>query len=145
MIPKKKTDRPVADRIEAVAYPAIPPNSFKINGVSAILSAGENKLLVVERSFSTGRLAHTIRVFLADMNEATDIGGIGSLQSQPAAKPVSKKLLLNMDDLGRYIDNIEGVTFGPALPNGHQTLIFVADNNFSSLQKTQFLLFEIAP
>ena len=113
--------------------------------MSAILSAGENKLLVVERSFSTGRLACTIRVFLADMNEATDIAGTNSLQSQPAAKPVSKKLLLNMDDLGRYIDNIEGVTFGPTLPNGHRTLIFVADNNFSPLQKTQFLLFEIAP
>lgn len=50
-----------------------------------------------------------------------------------------------MDDLDRYIDNIEGVTFGPILPNGHRTLIFVADNNFSGRQKTQFLLFEVIP
>jgi hypothetical protein len=99
----------------------------------------------VERSFSTGRLACTIRVFLADINYATDVANTNSLQSQPAAKPVSKKLLLNMDDLGRYIDNIEGVTFGPYLPNGHRTLIFVADNNFSPLEKTQLLLFEIIP
>ncbi len=48
-----------------------------------------------------------------------------------------------MDDLGRYVDNIEGITFGPTLPNGHRTLIFVADNNFSPLQKTQLLLFEV--
>lgn len=48
-----------------------------------------------------------------------------------------------MDDLGIYIDNVEGVTFGPVLPNGHKTLLFVADNNFNPLEKTQFLLFEV--
>jgi hypothetical protein len=45
--------------------------------------------------------------------------------------PATKKLLLNLDDLGIYIDNIEGVTFGPVLPNGHKTLGMVADNNFN--------------
>ena len=132
-----------AYRTEAVAYPAIPAGSLKINGVSAILSAGENKLYVVERSFSTGRIACTIRVFLADVSEATDVANTNSVQTQPVSKPVSKKLLINMDDLGRYVDNIEGITFGPTLPNGHRTLIFVADNNFSPLQKTQLLLFEV--
>ena len=48
-----------------------------------------------------------------------------------------------MDDLGIYIDNIEGVTFGPTLPNGHQTLLFVADNNFNPLEQSQLLLFEV--
>ena len=48
-----------------------------------------------------------------------------------------------MDDLGIYTDNIEGVTLGPKLPNGHQSIIFVADNNFSKDEVTQFLLFEI--
>ena len=58
-------------------------------------------------------------------------------------KAAGKKLLLNMDDLGIYIDNIEGVTFGPLLPNGHKTLLFIADNNFSPFEKSQVLLFEI--
>lgn len=66
-----------------------------------------------------------------------------SLQYSVPAHPANKKLLINMDDLGIYIDNIEGVTFGPDLPNGHKTLIFVSDNNFSKEQKTQFLLFEV--
>ena len=48
-----------------------------------------------------------------------------------------------MDDLGVYIDNIEGVTFGPRLPNGHKTLVFVADNNFAASEKAQLLLFEV--
>lgn len=131
-----------AYQVERVAYPAMSSNSFKINGVSSILWVGENKLLVVERSFSTGRLACTIRVFLADLNDATDIANTTSLKSQPATKPVLKKLLFNMDDLHQYIDNIEGVTFGPSL-NGHRTLLFIADNNFSALEKTQLLLFEV--
>ena len=48
-----------------------------------------------------------------------------------------------MDDLKMHIDNIEGVSFGPKLPNGNSTLIFVSDNNFSKEQVTQLLLFEI--
>ena len=50
-----------------------------------------------------------------------------------------------MDDLDIFIDNIEGVTFGPTLPNGHNTLLFVADNNFQPFEKNQFLLFEVIP
>jgi hypothetical protein len=142
------TRRPVAQyayRVEPVAYPAVPANAFKINGVPDILWAGKNKLMVIERSFSTGRLACTIRVFLADMAKTSNIANVNSLVTEHAIRPIQKKLLLNMDDLGRYIDNIEGVSFGPMLPNGHRTLIFVADDNFSPLQKTQFLLFEVIP
>jgi len=143
-----ETKKPVAEfayQIEPVAYRAIPPGAYKINGVSDILWIEENKIMVVERCFSTGRLSCTIRVFLADLNGATNIADINSLQTHPAEKPVLKKLLLNMDKLGRYIDNIEGITFGPILPNGHRSLIFVSDNNFSLLQRTQFLFFEIIP
>ena len=142
------TRKPVgqyAYKIEPVAYAAIPASAFKINGVSEILWIGENKLLVVERSFSTGRPGSAIRVFIADLERATDIANVHSYNAQLNAEPISKKLLLNMDELGRYVDNIEGVTFGPTLPNGHRTLIFVADDNFSPLQKTQFLLFEVIP
>lgn len=140
--------KPVAEyayQIEAVAHPPIMANGFKINGVSDILWAGNDRLIVVERSFSAGKLACTIRVFIADMKGATNIAETNSLQTQPAARAISKKLLLNMEGLGRYIDNIEGVTFGPNLANGHRTLIFVADDNFSPLEKTQFLLFEVIP
>jgi hypothetical protein len=128
--------------LSPVAYPAVPADAFKINGVPDILNLGNNKLLVTERSFSTGRLACTIRVFIADLSGATDIMG-RSLRADNNFTPASKKLLLNMDDLGIYIDNIEGATFGPRLPNGHKSLLFVADNNFSPVQKSQVLLFEV--
>jgi hypothetical protein len=129
--------------IDAVAHSPFPPNAFKVNGISDILWLGNNQLLVTERSYSTGRLSCTIKVFLADVSQAENVNEITSLKNKPLLKTISKKLLLNMDDLGFYIDNIEGVTFGPTLPNGKKSFLFVADNNFNFLQKTQILLFEI--
>ncbi|MEJ0106791.1 MAG: esterase-like activity of phytase family protein [Bacteroidota bacterium] len=132
-------------KIDAVPYMPEPPGAFKINGVSDMLYAGNNKFIIVERAYITGRLPSYIRVYLADASEANDISSVNSLTGQPTIKLLTKKLLLNMESLGRYIDNIEGITFGPVLPNGHQTLLFVADDNFASTERSQFLLFEILP
>ena len=139
----KKNTAQYAYKLDPIAYPATPENGFKINGIPDILSAGNDQLIVLERSFSTGRLPCTIKIFLADLKGATNIKNNASLKLTPAAKPVIKKLLLNMDSLGLYIDNVEGITFGPTLPNGHRTLILVADNNFDVKEKTQFFLFEL--
>ncbi len=138
----KKNTAQFAYKLEPVAHASNPENGFKVNGVSEILNLGNNKLLVMERSFSTGRLACTIKIFIADLNGATDIS-LMELKSKPFFVPVKKTLLLNTDELGIYIDNIEGVSFGPLLPNGHKTLLFVADNNFNAVEKAQVLLFEV--
>jgi hypothetical protein len=99
----------------------------------------------MERAFVSGKGSNLIRIYSADLSHADDISAIASLDPAPTVKPISKKLLLNMEDLGRYIDNVEGLTFGPVLSNGHQSLIFVADNNFDTKEKTQFFLFEVLP
>ena len=96
----------------------------------------------MERSYSTGTQACTIKVFLCDLKNATNVKNHPSLQNQKL-ELASKKLILNMDDLGIFIDNIEGLTFGPKLSNGNQSLLFVSDNNFSDKQKTQLLVFEL--
>lgn len=138
----KKPEAQFAYQIDPVAYPANPPGAFKINGVPDILAINDHQLLVIERSFSTGRNPSTIKVYLAELNGATNVLNTKSLVTGEFTA-VSKKLLLNMDELGIYIDNIEGVTFGPKLSSGRQSLIFVSDNNFSKEQTTQFLLFEV--
>ena len=140
-----ESKKPLAEyayTIDPVAYPPTPEGAFIINGISDILSLGRNKLLVTERSFSTGRAACTIRVYIADLSQADDMSGFNSIKDKPV-KMVTKKLLLNMDDLKIYIDNIEGATFGPMLANGHKSLLFISDNNFDPLEKTQVLLFEV--
>lgn len=138
----KKPNAQFAYSIDPVAYPPNPPDAFRINGVPDIMVLNEKQLLVVERSFSTGRKPSTIKIYLADLSAAEDVAKYSSLKNL-SFHSIRKKLLLNMDELGIYIDNIEGVTLGPKLPNGHQTLVFVSDNNFSADQVTQFLLFEI--
>lgn len=131
--------------LDPVAYPALSPLDFKINGVPDIYAIGKNRLLVMERSFSTGRFPCTIKIFEVDLTGAEDISKNPSLITSPPAKPLTKKLLLNMDSLGMHVDNVEGMCFGPTLPNGHKTLVMVADNNFQFYQTTQFFLFEIIP
>lgn len=61
--------------------------------------------------------------------------------------PVSQRQVFSFEDLGIPIDNIEGMTFGPILPDGRQALVIVSDNNFSPGQFTQFILLalEIEP
>jgi hypothetical protein len=141
-VKKKKPEAQFAYQIDPVAYPPNPPGAFKINGVPDILALNKHQLLIIERSFSSGRRPSTIKVFLAEAAAAQDISKYLSLKDI-SFQPIQKHLLLNMDDLGIYIDNVEGVTLGPKLPNGNQTLIFVADNNFSKEEITQFFLFEI--
>ncbi|MBL7740625.1 MAG: esterase-like activity of phytase family protein [Chitinophagaceae bacterium] len=133
-----------AYRIDAVPYPADPPGAFKINGVSDILYIGNDQFIVIERGYSTGRTPSDIRIYLADAGGAEDVSSM-SLQADRVRKPVAKRLLLDMNTIGRFTDNVEGVTFGPVLPNGRSTLLFVTDDNFAAKQKTQFFLFEVVP
>ena len=139
----KKNTAQYAYKLDPVAHAAIPADSFKINGIPDILWIADNRLMVIERSFSTGVRGCTIKVFVADISAASNIINNPSLKTNTDFKPVTKKLLLNMDSLGIYIDNIEGVTFGPDLPGGKKTLVFISDNNFSPDEKTQLLLFEV--
>ena len=131
-----------AYKLDPVAHAGI-PLAFKINGVSDILWAAKDKLLVMERSFSTGRMSCAIKIFEADLSKASNIKDNLSLMQNKNFVPATKRLILNMDSLGRYIDNVEGMTFGPTLPNGHKTLLTVVDNNFNIFEKTQFFLFEV--
>jgi len=143
---KKNQVAQYAYQISSIAYPANPPGAFKVNGVTDILYIGHDKFLVIERAFSTGRIPSDVQIYFADASGAEDIAAVPSLKTQPAKKPITKKLLLNMNKkLKPVIFNIEGMTFGPRLANGHRSLIFVSDNNFNTKEKSQFLLFEVIP
>lgn len=128
--------------LDPIAIEPNPHTGFAVNGISSIQYFDHNKLLVVERSYSVGKQACTIKIYLCDFTEATNVKDVDSLQNQ-GVKLATKKLVLNMDNLGIFTDNIEGITFGPKLANGKQSILFVSDNNFSDKQKTQVLLFEI--
>jgi hypothetical protein len=124
------------------------------NGVSEILALDDDRLLVVERSgVNEGLPLWTlhIRIYETEIGEADNIAGMDSLAGQ-SYRALGKRLILNLDTLPELgspalprIDNIEGVSFGPDLPNGHRSLVLISDNNFNPLQITQILAFEVLP
>ena len=57
--------------------------------------------------------------------------------------PIYKERLLDLAELGIPLDNLEGMTLGPQLPDGTRSLLLVSDDNFNDLQATQFLLFRL--
>ena len=134
-----------------VAYPIDPlpdvPILFgdkAVNGVSEILALDDDRLLVLERALVIGH-GWRIRLFEANLRGASDVRGLDSLANGAAFTPMSKRLVLDFDTLGLLIDNLEGMCFGPTLPNGHRTLVLVSDDNFNPGEKTQLLAFELVP
>jgi 3-phytase len=112
-----------------VAEPPVPETAFSVNGVDELLPLDREHLIVMERSFSVG---------------APDTGNTIKLYAvQLRGKGTRKTLLLNLDDLGIPLDNVEGITYGPRLRDGRRSLVLVSDNNFAANQFTQFLLFAI--
>lgn len=131
---------------EPVAEPPLIPGTFKINGLVELLAVDETRLLALERSFSLGR-GNSVRLFLVDLDAADDLSGRRKLSAADLDRlePVGKRLLLDLATLGVELDNLEGMTWGPELPDGRRTLVLIADDNFSPLQRTQVLAFAVSP
>ena len=115
---------------EPIAEPPSPPTQFAVNGLVEVLPRGKDRLITMERSFSVGApgTGNKIKLFLTQLNKDGT---------------TSKSLLLNLDELGIPLDNVEGMTFGPRPRHGGRTLLLVSDNNFAPTQFTQFLLFAV--
>ena len=59
--------------------------------------------------------------------------------------PVRKRFIADLASLVERPDNVEGMTFGPTLPSGEQSLVFVSDNNFAPhRQVSKVLAFRVA-
>ncbi len=123
-----------------------PATAFSTNGISEILALDEQRLLVVERSFSVG-VGNRVRIFLVDLEGAANILGTESLSELGGGsiEPLTKVLVADLGGLGIEPDNIEGMTLGPTLPDGRRMLVMVADNNFQpTVQANQLLFFALA-
>ena len=103
----------------------------------------QGHFLSIERSF-TG-VGFAVSLFQVSLEGADEIQNIDSLLAvdYQKIKPVDKKLLLDLRSLDVLLDNVEGLTLGPLLPDGQRSLIMVSDNNFNSLQRNQILAFKI--
>ncbi len=125
---------------DAVATDPVPPGSFATNGLVDMLAIDDTRLIAVERSFSTG-VGNAIKLYEVSLDGATDVSASDTLPG--SYTPVSKELILDLGTLGITLDNIEGITWGPALSDGRRSIVLVSDNNFSATQFTQFLAFGV--
>lgn len=131
-------------RVDPVPFERLLPVGPLTNGLVELLALGDGRLLAVERAFAAG-IGNAIRIYRVDTATASDVLGLAALRGRDGLRPVAKQLLLDLGDLGIRLDNIEGVSLGPRLANGHRTLVLVSDNNFRQGQVTQFLAFEVVP
>ena len=139
------TGRPIGEFVyenEPVTDEPIPPDAFSVNGLVELLELRQpGTFLALERSFSVG-VGNNVRLYRISERGADNIRGVHSIANLDPA-PVAKDLVLDLTDLGITLDNLEGLAFGPRLPDGRTPLIIVSDNNFSPFGFTQFLGFTL--
>ena len=128
---------------------------FAMNGLVEMVALDRTTLLALERGYvenkaNPERGASRIRVFKVTVAGATDVSSLESLKGHTDVLPAAKTLLLDLSEvkglspeLGTALDNFEGMTIGPRLPDGRATLLLVSDDNFRDSQRTWFLLFAI--
>ena len=120
-----------------------PPKEAISHGLTELVAIDQGgHFLSLERSFGTNGFA--IKLFQLSTGSATDISASDSLKGTlRGTVAIPKKLLLDLTQLGVPLDNLEGMTIGPRLPDGNPSLLLVSDDNFRQEQVTQFLLFRL--
>lgn len=117
-----------------------PEGALAMNSLSDLLALDDGTFLALERAFTMG-VGFRIRLFRIDTSHATDVREKARLDATEI--PVSKTLIMDLESIGRRLDNLEGLCFGPLLPDGRRSLILVSDNNFNAIQISQFLVFAL--
>jgi len=139
----------LAEYVYEVAPWAEPSAIFGVNGIVEVLPIDDaGTMLVMERSFSVGGVlgggtGNYVVINQVSTAGASDVSSVDALYEGGTPvdfTPVTQHVVFSFDDLGIPIDNIEGMTFGPRLPDGRHTLVIVSDNNFSAAQFTQFIV-----
>ena len=119
------------------AYPldAVSSGEGGGNGLSDLVALDAEDFLVIERGHGTRT---SVRIYRASIVGADDILG---RRSSAGAVPMRKALVADLSAMVPSVDNVEGITLGPKLSDGRQSVIMVTDDNFSSDQVTQVLAF----
>ncbi len=113
------------------------------NGLTELLALKkEGYFLSLERTYGfTGAGA---KIFQVIIGNATDTTNVASLKGNIAlVQPLKKQLLFDLQDLGIYLDNLEGMSIGPRLPDGSRSLLLISDDNFNDEQVSQLFLFRL--
>lgn len=125
------------------------------HGVSEILAVDDQRFLVLERDGDAGTDAKFKRLFLIDLAPASDVSGVASLpQTGPLPSgvvAVTKTPFLDLLDPAyglagaAFPEKIEGLAWGPDLPDGRHLLLVTSDNDLHPARPSIAYGFAIAP
>ncbi len=124
------------------------------NGVNELAAVNDHQFLVLERDGNAGTAAVFKKIFLIDINGATDVSSIDALPTTglPAGVVAVQKTLF-LDLLSpefalageTFPEKIEGITFGPDLADGRRLLLVTSDNDLAPAADSLIYAFAIDP
>lgn len=113
--------------------------------MAELLWINDDTALTLERGFERlddGSTLQTIRIYQITLPDR--------LSQSEGERPLPKRLVLDLDSVKdrfsegfRRLDNYEGLSLGPQLPNGDRTLLVISDDNYNNQQRTSLLAFRI--
>jgi hypothetical protein len=123
------------------------------NKLSEILAVDPHQFLVIERDGEAGNAAICKRIVKIDIAEASDVSGIDALPHNKVpdgVQPVQKTTLIDLLDpqfglVGKHFpEKLEGLAWGPDLPDGRKLLWISVDNDFKAVEPIQFYAFAVS-
>jgi hypothetical protein len=121
-------------------------------GLSEVLAVNDREFLVLERDGLRGKAARFKKVFRIDLHGATDVSNWDRLPKAglpEGVAAVGKHLFLDFLDprfglAGPDLPGkIEGLAFGPDLPDGRHLLLATTDNDFNPAEPTWVYAFAV--
>jgi hypothetical protein len=130
------------------------PLSDKSYTVSEMVAINDHEFLVDERDGNGGTSAVKKTFYKIDITGATDVSGVVSLPASgviSGVTTVTKSVSPFLDMLNpafglagaSFPEKIEGITFGPDLPDGRHTLVITNDNDFIPGNPNIFFVFAV--
>ncbi|QNG17853.1 esterase-like activity of phytase family protein [Rhodococcus triatomae] len=124
--------------VDRVAPGALP----QATGVSEVLAVGDRSYLTLERSLFPETGLFTGRIYETSTAEAENVAG--EFAVSPDTVRMDKRLLFDFASAGVDPQCVEGMTWGPRLPDGRRSLVVVSDDNFGVAGQTAFHLLAVS-
>lgn len=102
----------------------------EVSGVADLVALPDGKLVVLERSLGATPFGFRMRLYIVDLNGATDVSALPALNGQTYTAVT--KTLIGQVNFGAY--NLEGVALGPELLDGSLSLLLISDDGGIPLQ-----------
>jgi Esterase-like activity of phytase len=132
----------ISEHLYPLKAPTEDRQETTLTDVVPIDNAGH--FLGLERTYSPSKgYSATIYQFVTGI--ATDTSQIRTLPADISGlAPIMKKPLLDLDSLRIPLQSLEGMTLGPYLADGSQSIVIVGNNGLLANRPTQFLLLRLA-